>query len=245
MLIESQLTTCLHRSDLSRPDAVLIILGVGVEIPKNIAAIRDLGKNAGLTEIVRWNISAILTRASEFAVKLPEGWLLTSTGRKRISQYLPQKERRIIETTNSLRSIASTISDRATVDFLGEALSCFENGFYRAAVVLSWVGAMSLLQSHIVNTNLVTFNNEAALRDKRWKPAKTRDDLARIKESDLLDIIGSPPLSIIGQNTKEELKNNCLKLRNACGHPSSLTIGENKVAAHLEILMLNIFSKFI
>ena len=65
-----------------------------------------------------------------------------------------------------------------------------------------------------------------------------------MKESDFLDIIGSPPLSILGQNTKEELKNNCLKLRNACGHPGSLAIGENKVAAHLEVLMLNIFSKF-
>jgi hypothetical protein len=65
-----------------------------------------------------------------------------------------------------------------------------------------------------------------------------------VKEADFLDIIGSPPLSIIGKNLKEELKNNCLKLRNACGHPSSLQIGENKASAHLEVLILNIFSKF-
>jgi hypothetical protein len=28
----------------------------------------------------------------------------------------------------------------------------------------------------------------------------------------------------------------CLKLRNGCGHPNSLKIGANKVAAHLETL---------
>lgn len=244
LLTESQLITCLNNSDLNRTDAILIILGVDVEVPKTVASIRGLGKEAGRPEIIRWNISDILGRSPGFAVKLPEGWLLTSEGRKRISQFLPSKERRIIETADGLRNIASSISDQSTVEFLNEALSCFENKLYRAAVVLSWVGAISLLQGHVVHTNIADFNREATLRDRRWKPARTRDDLGRMKESDFLDIIGCPPLSILDQNTKEELKNNCLKLRNACGHPSSLTIGENKVAAHLEILMLNIFSKF-
>jgi hypothetical protein len=65
-----------------------------------------------------------------------------------------------------------------------------------------------------------------------------------MKESDFLDIIGSPPISLVGKNVKEELKNNCLRLRNACGHPSSLQIGENRVSAHLEVLILNVFAKF-
>ena len=91
MLAISDLTTCLHRSDLSRLDTVLIILGVNVQIPKDIAAIRDLGENAGLPEIVKWNVSDILAKAPDFAVKLPKGWLLTSKGRKRIKQYLPSK----------------------------------------------------------------------------------------------------------------------------------------------------------
>jgi len=43
---------------------------------------------------------------------------------------------------------------------------------------------------------------------------------------------------------RQELEG-CLKLRNGCGHPNSLKLGENKVAAHLETLILNVFAKFI
>jgi hypothetical protein len=127
---------------------------------------------------------------------------------------------------------------------LEEAITCFESALYRACVVLSWIGALGLLYNHVITKYIVSFNAEALRRDPKWRAAQTPDDLARMKEGDFLDIIAMPPLSIIGKNVKEELKNNCLQLRNACGHPNSLVIGENKVAAHLEILILNVFSRF-
>jgi hypothetical protein len=62
-----------------------------------------------------------------------------------------------------------------------------------------------------------------------------------MKEVDFLDRIAS--ISVIGKNTKEKLQE-CLKTRNACGHPSSLKIGPNAVANHLEILLLNVLQPF-
>jgi len=103
---------------------------------------------------------------------------------------------------------------------------------------------MSLLQDQVMAKHLMNFNAEAKRREPNWKAAKTKDDLSRMKESDFLDIVGSPPISLVGKNVKEELKNNCLQLRNGCGHPNSLKIGENRVAAHLEVLVLNIFTRF-
>ena len=50
-------------------------------------------------------------------------------------------------------------------------------------------------------------------------------------------------LSIIGKNVKQEL-DKCLSLRNSRGHPNSLVIAEHNVAAHIEILILNVFKKF-
>jgi len=47
----------------------------------------------------------------------------------------------------------------------------------------------------------------------------------------------------MGKNVKTELEG-CLKLRNGCGHPNSLVVGENKVSAHIETLMQNVFAKF-
>ncbi|MBI5683946.1 MAG: hypothetical protein HZC54_02600 [Verrucomicrobia bacterium] len=145
---------------------------------------------------------------------------------------------------SSLRQHAKRITDQDTSAFLDEAIKSFEAGLYRAAVVLSWVGAMSLLQDEVFGRHLHAFNAEAQRRDADWRAAKAKDDLSRMKESDFLDIIGSPPLSIIGKNVKEELKNNCLQLRNGCGHPNSLKIGESRASAHIEVLVLNIFAKF-
>ena len=143
-----------------------------------------------------------------------------------------------------MRRTVATITDKQIVAFLSEAVSCVEAGYNRAGVVLSWVGAMALLYKHVLSGHLSAFNAEAQHRDPKWRTAATSDDLARMKERDFLDLISAPPLSIIGKNVKEELTNNCLQLRNACGHPSSLSLGPNKVAAHLEVLILNIYSRF-
>jgi len=62
-----------------------------------------------------------------------------------------------------------------------------------------------------------------------------------MKEHDFLDVLES--ISLIGKNVKQELQQS-LQLRNACGHPNSLKIGVNKVSSHIEILILNVFSKF-
>lgn len=151
---------------------------------------------------------------------------------------LPEERLTIAKT---LREQLSTISDSNTRTFVEEGIECFERRLYRSAVILTWVGAISLLQTHVIDNYLTEFNNEALRRDNKWRFAKTKDDLARMKEYDFLQIIES--LSIIGRSVKQELEKQ-LKLRNGCGHPNSLEISENVVAAHIEILILNIFAKF-
>ena len=247
MLNKSQLPDSLHKRRLGRQDALLLILAVDVDTPKKVATIKALGREAGYTEIQKWNVSVILKRSKGLAIRLPEGWSLTSRGRNYVQSLRvvsPGKSIKVVNHAQQLRAELSKISDSDTIAFVEEAIAAYEGGLYRSSVVLSWVGSVSLLYDHVMKTSLVDFNAEAKRRDVKWRDAKIKDDLARMKEADFLDIIGSPPLSIIGKNMKEELKNNCLKLRNACGHPSSLQIGENKASAHLEVLILNIFSKF-
>jgi hypothetical protein len=89
---------------------------------------------------------------------------------------------------------------------------------------------------------LKEFNAEAIARDSKWKPAKTADDLGLMKEDTFLDVLQR--ISVIGKNVKQELKDLCLKLRNGAGHPNSLVFGENRVASHVETLVLNVFAKF-
>lgn len=139
-----------------------------------------------------------------------------------------------------LRKHLDSVKDEQTVGFIEEAITCFENGLNRAAVVLSWIGTVSLLHKHVVQHHLAQFNAEAMRRDSKWRDAKTADDLGRMKERDFLDILEY--LSIIGKNVKQQLQEG-LNLRNSCGHPSSLAIGQHTVAKHLETLILNVFSE--
>jgi hypothetical protein len=247
LLDKSELKDTLHQKHLSRRDKALLVLSVDCENPKNGARIKELARGAGLPEIYSWNLSDILAKAKPYAVRLPDGWVLTSDGKALIESFgvIPKKKSsKKIGTSTELRKLVSRVTCLQTAEFLNEAIGCFEAGYYRACIVLSWVGATSLLYDCVIQHHLADFNKEAQARDTKWRPAKTKDDLARMKESDFLDIIALPPLSIIGKNVKEELKNNCLQLRNACGHPSSFALGETRVVAHLESLILNVFEPF-
>jgi len=62
-----------------------------------------------------------------------------------------------------------------------------------------------------------------------------------MKEADFLNALES--ISLIGKNMKQELES-CLNLRNGSGYPNSLKFGTRKIAAHIEILILNVFTKF-
>lgn len=52
-----------------------------------------------------------------------------------------------------------------------------------------------------------------------------------------------PPNYILGKSVRQQLQK-CLDLRNGCGHPNSLKLAEHSVSSHIEILMLNVFSRF-
>jgi hypothetical protein len=103
------------------------------------------------------------------------------------------------------------------------------------------VGALAVLYDYVIASHLAEFNAEARRRDAKWPDAKTLDDLARMKEHDLLQVLEAT--SLIGKSVKAELEG-CLKLRNGCGHPNSLQLADNRVAAHIETLVLNVFSVF-
>jgi hypothetical protein len=66
--------------------------------------------------------------------------------------------------------------------------------------VLSWVGAVSVLQNYVHANVLAAFNTEASRRDAKWKTAKTVDDLGRMKEYDFLEVLES--ISVLGKNVK-------------------------------------------
>lgn len=232
----------LARSDLTAKQKLVLCLAADPVAPRSVSKIRELAVSIGLREIRNWNISDHLGKSKPFVVRTSGGWELTDSGKKQALELagplLPPVTPLVV---SSLRKQLPTIGSPACQAFVEESIKAFEAKLYRSAIVLSWVGAVAVLYDHIVAKSLAIFNTEATRRDSKWKVATTADDLARMKEHEFLQVLSAT--SVLGKSVKDELEV-CLKLRNGCGHPNSLIVGEHKASAHLETLIQNVFSKF-
>lgn len=211
---------------------------------RSIEELREVAIGAGWAKAKSINCSHYLGKAQGLAIRTPDGWKLTSPGREHVARFVASTGKTAVvppPMAQELRGHLSKLKSNDTRAFVEEAVKSHEAGHYRSAIVLSWVGAISLLYDHVVASKLSEFNTEALRRDAKWRAAKNPDGLARIGEYDFLQIVAA--IGIIGKNVKDELEG-CLKLRNGCGHPNSLRVAQNRVAAHIEILMLNVFEKF-
>lgn len=235
----ADLKRLLH-GDYTRLDKLLFLL-VSIGQPCQVAEIRSRAQEAGYHIPKTWNVSTYLGRSKGKAIKVPSGWEITDAGRQRVLDLGVSSVQAQSVVATDLRAIVSSIQADDVRSFVEEAVICYEIDLHRSAIVMSWVGAVAVLHDYIKRHHLQAFNVEAARRNRKWKKATTTDELGRMKESDFLDVICA--LSVIGPNVKAELRS-CLGRRNACGHPSSLKVGANTAAHHLEVLLLNVFARF-
>ena len=235
----SDLKRHLHSEGLGRGDRLLIILASGEGSPLTVSEIREIAVANGIPGARTWNISDTLSGLSGKVIRINRGWELTDAGKVTAAKLTGSPAP---PAASPLRAILTQLTNPNVRAFVQEGIGCVESRHFRAAVVLTWVGALAVLYDHVVATHLAAFNTEAKRRDAKWRDAKTPDDLGRMKEHEFLQVLEA--LSVIGKNVKVELEA-CLKLRNACGHPNSLKIAENRVAAHVETLVLNVLSVFV
>jgi hypothetical protein len=234
----------LHGPKLASRDQLLVLLAIGPVDPMPIQKIKERCATAGLPKLASMNLSDILSSANGSVARTPQGWELQNPGVLRVREIARIANVNLVVThsSQSLRGHADSVTDPLTRSFVMEAITCFEAHQYRAAVVFSWAGAVALLHGHVFKQKLAAFNTEAARRDIKWRIARQQDDLGRMREHDFLDVCEA--VGVIGKNVKQILQNECLMLRNACGHPNSASIAENSVAAHIEKLIKNVFSRF-
>lgn len=239
MLKLPELKIYLHQN-LKRRDKMLVTLA-GVDTPATVAMLRERASEAGL-RTSGWNISSLLSGSNGLAIRVREGWELSEKGRVHLSSIgINLRSTVVANVTSDLRSHLQSIQDPITRQFAEEAISCYEAGLHRSAIVMSWIAAVDLLHKTVHRSHLASFNVEAQRRNSKWKAAVSTDDLGLMSEREFLDVIVS--ISLIGKNVKAQLVQ-ALDLRNGCGHPNSLSIGENIVAAHLEKLLFNVFKPF-
>lgn len=238
---EHLLRDVLARQDLDKTNKLLACLAVKVDEAKTVAALKELATTHGLRGVKNWNVSSYLSRSKGRASRVSAGWILTRSGRMHVASLGVFGGAVVTQISSSLRNHAQRLTNGDTKAFVNEAIACFEGHHYRAAVVLTWVGAMSLLQDHVFANLLDAFNAEAFRRNPKHRKILVKDDFSRLQESDFLDYLEGA--SGIGKSIKKELVA-CLDFRNGCGHPNALKLAEQRVAAHIESLMLNVYSRF-
>lgn len=239
MLKSDELKSWLHK-DLGRLDKVLLVLATQDD-PVAVSKISELAEAAGLRAMRKWNVSAILGASKGKAIRT-SGWELTDAGKMHLRDLgVTTISPAAMQVAIDLRKYLTDITDEQTRNFVEEAIKCHEAELYRSAIVMSWLGAVDILQRHVHQNRLADFNAEASRVNSRWRAAVSQDDIGKMGESEFLDRMEA--LSIIGKNVKAQLKG-CLDLRNGCGHPNTLKVSVNKSAAHIETLLQNVFEKF-
>ncbi|HET6327791.1 MAG TPA: hypothetical protein VFG04_24115 [Planctomycetaceae bacterium] len=234
----------LHGSKLSSRDRLLVLLALDPGGPCHVRTVKQRCAAVGLPKLANMNLSDILGSSIGFVARTPEGWELQQPGVLRMQAIAQAANVNLVVThsSQSLQGHVESLTDPLTKSFVMEAVNCFRASQYRAAVVFSWAGAVALLHRHVFNNKLDDFNNVAPRHDPKWRIAKQQDDLGRMREHDFLTVCEA--IGVIGKSVRQILQNECLMLRNACGHPNSASIAENSVAAHIEKLIKNVFSKF-
>jgi hypothetical protein len=135
----------------------------------------------------------------------------------------------------------NALSDQHIRSFVQEAVNCLRGGQLRAAVVLSWIGAVAVLQDYVASKYLVEFNSDAKANGLLKRDARGTSDFSRVREADFLD--SAERIGVLSNAVKKELKV-CLDRRNNCGHPNDYVATETAVAAHIESLIVHVFERY-
>lgn len=252
MLSDEALLLSLHELAQKGQRAPVLLLLSQLSQPTPTVKVREKGVDIGFRKVSQWNVTAILKAAAKDGqvAQLASGWKLLSPAYKIIENHFQQEATIISETRHALRTHLSKIGDDQRRLFIEEAIKSFDVRAFRSAVVLSWVGAAHILQDHIVSKHCAAFNAAGTARVAKalsngnkysFTPVRSVKDFGVIGESDMLQLCQDA--GILHKAEKQVLQDR-LDLRNQCGHPNPLAIAEHTVAHHIEVLMLNVYSRY-
>ncbi|MGH8823315.1 MAG: hypothetical protein ACRDVN_02415, partial [Jiangellaceae bacterium] len=151
---------------------------------------------------------------------------------------LPDEQPEIAHDVNTLREVASKITDEVARAYVEEAVLCLSVGARKAAIVFLWSGAARKLQEDALATGAAGLNAAIQRHDSRAKQVSRVEDMAQINDKTALLAMRD-----IGMIDKGEwtILGHALDLRNQCGHPSRYKPGANKASSFIEDLVGIVF----
>jgi site-specific recombinase XerD len=144
----------------------------------------------------------------------------------------------IITSTEYLETIDSVlisntlprITDEDEREYFVEAETCFRAGALRSTVIILWLAAMRNIQRRIIALKK-QFNVEVKRHDPRARDVDNLDDFAYIKDKTV--ILTAQTMALFSKPQKETLEE-CLNLRNRCGHPGNYAPQKQRLLGYIE-----------
>jgi hypothetical protein len=215
---------------------------VGEVTVDGLRALLKRGRVAGAKTM---NIAQVLATSAPY-VESPgkQGkkflWKLTGTGQARVRELLelPANDIEVENDVTALEGLAKSL-DPDVADYIHEALKCLKVDALRAAVVFTWSGAVKKIRDDVFSCGAAAADDAVRKFDPKAKAIKKADDLVLVKESTLL--LAAQELGLFDKNERGTLEE-CLNLRNKCGHPGKYKVGVKKVSSFLEDVIGTVFS---
>jgi hypothetical protein len=129
-------------------------------------------------------------------------------------------------------------------DYLAEAVTCYEHGLYRAAILMAWAAVVEHLymaaSDHSGGIRAFQTANLARFGTSRtYREIKKKDDFLYLGEANWLQL--AEDAGLMNRNARLILTER-LNLRNRCGHPTKYKPGREETVVFIESLLLNFIS---
>lgn len=214
--------------------------------PVTVEGLRALIKRARVSKADKLNLADVLAKSAPFVETVGKQgnrfiWRLTSSGQDHVRSMLglPSKDIEIENDVSALTKIVTALPDADAADYLSEAIRCLQVNALRATVVFVWAGAVKKLRDDAFTCGASNVTSAVTKFDPKAKPISKVDDLVLIKESVLL--LALQELGVVDKNQRTVLED-CLDLRNKCGHPGKYKVGQKKVSSFVEDVVGIVFA---
>jgi len=210
-----------------------------------VETLRAALRRARILKVSTLNLADVLSKSAPYVDTIgKEGhrflWALTTTGQQHVRTLvkLPAAEAEIENDVTALRQLLTKMVDPDTADYVDEAIKCLSINALRACVVFLWAGSVKTIRDSVMACGTSATNVAVLKHDPKARPVKTVDDLVYVKESTLLLV--AQDVGVFDKNERGVLED-CLDLRNKCGHPGKYKAGPKKVSSFIEDIVGIVF----
>jgi hypothetical protein len=214
----------------------------------NIIHIKDYYEKLHLEKPANFShcLSTLSKKKPKVIVKDGSGYYLVRSKREEFSAKYGSLES-TIHARDLLLDLPSQIADFSEQIFLQEAIICFVNGAFRAAIVMTWNLAFDHLCNYIVDGQLDEFNVQVAIRfaNNRKYPIQSiskKEDFEKLKESEIIEVCQAA--NIISGSVCKILREKLIK-RNSAAHPSDIVMTQIQAEDFITDLVNNVVLKLV